>query len=312
MNRLEKVQQFLAEYTEREIDSFDEHPQKAAELANQFNIHAANEHPTVQHAHIHGQQSTKSGTLEALHRYIFKGEGSITKALKDKIRNRISNIANQQTAGIPKATRTEPLSDEELSKLKSLIMQRRAIGFDPRSRQETISGTIRRSQEPKITIGEETIGRIGPTDIQQLNTLYKDYLSRSESTPEGAARTDADINRVRDLIHGRIKEKMMAAAEKQGAADIRASAEHGNPMDIQAQNDALHAAATMKRHQNQLARILQAHENLMSDATHNKFMTGYQMRALTALQSNLTNKQMANFKLGVDQAYHRGEAQEVF
>lgn len=302
MNRLERVQKFLVEYTEQEIDSFDEHPQKAAQLANQFNIHAANQHPTVQHAHIHGQQSTKSGTLEALHRYIFQGEGSITKSLKNIIRKRISNAVEQETSNIP--TRTEPLSAEELSNLKSLIRQKRALRFDPRVRQTPVASTTE--------LEEETIGRIGPTDVKQLETLYKNYLSRSESTPEGAEQTDRDINRVRDLVHGRIKEKMMIAAQKQGAADIRVSAEHGNPMDIQAQNDALHAAATMKRHQNQLARILQAHENLMSDAAHDKFMSGYQMRALTALHSNLTNKKMANFKLGVDQAYHRGEAEEVF
>lgn len=293
MDRLERVQKFLVEYTEQEIDSFDDHTKNAEQLANKFNMNAANRHPLLQLAHIHGK---------TVHDYIFKGEGSITKTIKDTIRRRISNAVAQETSNIP--TRTEPLSAEELSNLKSLIRQKRALSFDPRVRQTPVASTTE--------LEEETIGRIGPDKIEQLNTIYKDYLSRSQSTPEGRAQTDIDINRVRDLVHGRIKEKMMAAAQKQGAADIRVSAEHGNPMDIQAQNDALHAAATMKRHQNQLARILQAHENLMSDASHDKFMSGYQMRALTALQSNLTNKQMANFKLGVDQAYHRGEAEEVF
>lgn len=116
-----KIGKLTEQYTEQQMDLFDTHPHKASELANQFNIHAANQHPTVQHAHIHGQESVKSRTLEAIRRYTQEGEGSITRSIKDAI----ARVARKETGWSAQDPEPSTASPEQLSNLRKTIDARR-------------------------------------------------------------------------------------------------------------------------------------------------------------------------------------------
>jgi hypothetical protein len=295
MNILQKVQNFLAE----QYDPTD--------MVNHESIHLKQD-PHTNHP------SVRSGSLEARINFIRSG------SLAAKVRDLISRTAKEEIPRVQQ-TRTTPLSDEEKVKLRNLIQSRRAQSNDPRGNNPSGSNLINpqstsrgfyQSLANKIKLIEEVIGRIGPQTSSDLSAVYMKNVMKSEKTPEGKETLNKNILRLRNLIHGRIKEKMEDAARQFGSASIRTSEIHGNPYDIQAQNDLVHAQVKMQRHNHQLDRFVNAHDELTIKGAKEKFLTGDEMKRLTLLHSNLTKKQLGQLQQSVNAAQIEGEVGEVF
>jgi len=298
MKRLQQVQNFLAE-------QYDE-----SNISNHYSMHVQQD-PETNHLYI------RSGSIQARINHIRSG------SLAARIRNLITKTAETE---IPKQreTRVTPLSDEEKAKLKQYLMSKRAQSFDPRQQPQSGSNLINPgteesrafytsvAQKRKETIAEEVIGRIGPTNSSDLSALYMKKTQKDEKTPEGKEETNTRISRIRNLIHGRIKAGMEDAARQYGSASIRTSEYHGNPFDIQAQNDLRHAQIKMQRHNAQLQRFVDAHHALALKGAEDKFLTGDEMGKLTALSANLTKRQLGQIKQAVLSAQTEGEVGEVF
>jgi len=298
MSRLQQVQNFLAE-------QYDE-----SNISNHYSMHVQQD-PETNHPYL------RSGSIQARINHIRSG------SLAAKIRNLITKTAETE---IPREreTRVTPLSDEEKAKLKQYLISKRAQSFDPRQQPQSGSNLIKPgteesrafytsvAQKRKETIAEEVIGRIGPTTSSDLSALYMKKTEKDEKTPEGKEETNTRISRIRNLIHGRIKAGMEDAARQYGSASIRTSENHGNPFDIQAQNDLRHAQIKMQRHNDQLQRFVNAHHELALKGAENNFLTGDEMKKLTALSANLTKRQLGQIKQAVLSAQTEGEVGEVF
>lgn len=314
MNRLQKVQNFLSEYNQELFDFIDMpphqlHGKQAEQMANDFIKNAVSKPAVVQNDHIHSERPSIQ---------------TLVTRLKE-LRNRISGISNELPVGKPQGS--HKLSPEEMDQLKqkwnklsqSRTDQTPSLFTNPETSasnlikpKENLAYYTSLAQKRKETVVEEVIGRIGPTTSSDLSALYMQKIKRDESTPEGKEETNTRISRIRDLIHGRIKAGMEDAARQYGSASIRTSENHGNPFDIQAQNDLRHAQIKMQRHNAQLQRFVGAHHALAMKGAEDKFLTGDEMRRLTILGANLTKRQLGQIKQAVLSAQTEGEVGEVF